>query len=79
MSVDHEVTAEDEPVPGIAAVTTATVVGYGLAAAVLVAWFLYGWLVQQQGFVASVGESAGAGFALLLAVSVVGTVRRSRR
>ncbi|MER5702527.1 hypothetical protein ABT023_11340 [Micromonospora sp. NPDC002296] len=79
MSVDHEAAAaEDEPVPGIA-VTTATVVGYGLAAAVLVAWFLYGWLVQQQGFVASVGESAGAGFALLLAVSVVGTVRRSRR
>ncbi|MCX4474727.1 hypothetical protein OOK41_31195 [Micromonospora sp. NBC_01655] len=78
MSVDHEMAAEDDPVPGIA-VTVVTVVGYGLAAVVLVAWFLYGWLVQRQGFVASVGESAGAGFALLLAVSVVGTVRRSRR
>ncbi|WP_117668566.1 hypothetical protein [Micromonospora sp. MW-13] len=78
MSVDHEMAAEDDPVPGIA-VTAVIVVGYGLAAVVLVAWFLYGWLVQRQGFVASVGESAGAGFALLLAVSVVGTVRRSRR
>ncbi|WP_229403597.1 hypothetical protein [Micromonospora okii] len=78
MSVDHEVTAEDDSAPGLA-VTTATVVGYGVAAVVLVGWFLYGWLVQRQGFVASVGEAAGAGFALLLAVAVVGTVRRSRR
>lgn len=78
MSVDHEVTTEDETAPGLA-VTTATMVGYGLAGVVLLGWFLYGWLVQQQGFVASVGEAAGAGFALLLAVAVVGTVRRSRR
>ncbi|MGW4502566.1 hypothetical protein ACWENR_28660 [Micromonospora sp. NPDC004336] len=60
-------------------VSTATVVAYAAAAVVLVGWFLFGWLVLEQGFVDSVGESAGAGFALLLAVSVVGTVRRSRR
>lgn len=60
-------------------VSTATVVAYAAAAVVLVGWFLFGWLVLEQGFVDSVGESAGAGFALLLVVSVVGTVRRSRR
>jgi hypothetical protein len=60
-------------------VSTATVVAYVAAAVVLVGWFLFGWLVLEQGFVDSVGESAGAGFALLLVVSVVGTVRRSRR
>jgi hypothetical protein len=60
-------------------VSTATVVAYAVAAVVLVGWFLFGWLVLEQGFVDSVGESAGAGFALLLIVSVVGTVRRSRR
>ncbi|SCL57223.1 hypothetical protein GA0070606_2733 [Micromonospora citrea] len=60
-------------------VSTATVVAYATAAVVLVGWFLFGWLVLEQGFVDSVGESAGAGFALLLVVSVVGTVRRSRR
>ena len=48
-----------------------------LAVGGYVGWFLFGLLVQQQGFVDSVGESAGAAFALLLAVSVVGTLRRN--
>ncbi|MGQ5263357.1 hypothetical protein ACTWLT_21735 [Micromonospora sp. ZYX-F-536] len=68
----HEQASPDE-------VSRATVVAYAVAAALLVAWFLFGWLVLRQGFVDSVGESAGAGFALLLIISVVGTVRRSRR
>ncbi|MGC5017043.1 hypothetical protein [Micromonospora sp. DT47] len=82
MTVDREVIADDATPDRRAAadeVSTATVVGYAVAAAALVGWFLFGWLVQRQGFIASVGETAGAGFGLLLAVSVIGTVRRSRR
>nr|WP_091653946.1 hypothetical protein [Micromonospora pallida] len=60
-------------------VSTATVVAYALAGTAILGWFLFGWLVLQQGFVDSVGESAGAAFALLLVISIVGTVRRSRR
>ncbi|MCM0674008.1 hypothetical protein NCC78_04725 [Micromonospora phytophila] len=82
MTVDHEAIPEHIPDQHRAPddeVSTATVVAYTVAAVVLVGWFLFGWLVLRQGFVDSVGESAGAGFALLLIVSVVGTVRRSRR
>ncbi|MEU5779665.1 hypothetical protein [Micromonospora lupini] len=78
MTVDRDVIAEHDQVPPDE-VSRATVVAYALAAALLVAWFLFGWLVLRQGFVDSVGESAGAGFALLLIVSVVGTIRRGRR
>ncbi|TDB71259.1 hypothetical protein [Micromonospora sp. KC723] len=78
MSVDQETTVNEERHP-TGAVSTATMFGYAAAALVLFGWFLFGWLVQRQGFVASVGETAGAAFALLLFVSVVGTVRRDRR
>ncbi|WP_405427989.1 hypothetical protein [Micromonospora sp. NBC_00617] len=78
MTVDRDVIAEHDHAPPDE-VSRATVAAYALAAALLVGWFLFGWLVLRQGFVDSVGESAGAGFALLLAVSVVGTFRRSRR
>ncbi|MEU5903983.1 hypothetical protein [Micromonospora sp. NPDC047527] len=77
MTVDRDVIAEHEQAPPDE-VSRATVVAYGVAAALLLGWFLFGWLVLQQGFIDSVGESAGAGFALLLIISVVGTVRRSR-
>ncbi|WDZ87993.1 hypothetical protein [Micromonospora cathayae] len=60
-------------------VSTATVVAYALAGAAILGWFLFGWLVLQQGFIDSVGESAGAAFALLLVISIVGTFRRNRR
>ncbi|MFI6762742.1 hypothetical protein ACIBF5_26780 [Micromonospora sp. NPDC050417] len=59
-------------------VSRATVVGYTVVAIGLFGWFLFGWLVERQGFVNSVGESAGTAFALLLVISIVGTVRRSR-
>ncbi|KXK61715.1 hypothetical protein AWW66_11965 [Micromonospora rosaria] len=77
-------TADREAIPGkdrrvTDEVSTATMVAYGCAAVVLFGWFLFGWLVLQQGFVASVGEAAGAGFALLLAVTIIGSYRRSRR
>ncbi|MFF4876914.1 hypothetical protein [Micromonospora sp. NPDC000668] len=78
MTVDRDVIEVHEQAPPDE-VSRATVVAYAVAAALLVGWFLFGWLVLRQGFVDSVGESAGAGFALLLVVSVVGTVRRSRR
>ncbi|MBO4205061.1 hypothetical protein GSF22_03415 [Micromonospora echinofusca] len=64
---------------GSAPVSRATLAAYAVAAVGLVGWFLFGWLVLQQGFVSSVGEAVGTAFALLLAVSIVGTVRRSRR
>ncbi|MGC4856063.1 hypothetical protein ACLQ24_22375 [Micromonospora sp. DT4] len=78
MTVDREMVAQYEQASPDE-VSRATVFAYAFAAALLVGWFLFGWLVLRQGFVDSVGESAGAGFALLLIVSVVGTVRRSRR
>ncbi|WP_232534403.1 hypothetical protein [Plantactinospora sp. KBS50] len=65
--------AEPEPVSRV------MLAGYLLVAVILVGWFLWGWLGLRQGFVDSVGESAGAGFALLLLVSIVGSLRRSRR
>jgi len=60
------------------AVSRLTVVSYMLLGAALFAWFLYGWLVQRQGFVASIGESAGTGFATLVLISIVGSIRRQR-
>ncbi|MEU7750715.1 hypothetical protein AB0B57_22035 [Micromonospora sp. NPDC049101] len=78
MTVDREVIPEHDQTPPDG-VSRATVIAYAVAATLLVGWFLFGWLVLRQGFVDSVGESAGAGFALLLVISVVGTVRRSRR
>ncbi|GLZ57016.1 hypothetical protein ABZ777_08240 [Micromonospora parva] len=78
MTVDHDVIAEHEQAPPDE-VSRATVIAYAVAATLLLGWFLFGWLVLQQGFIDSVGEAAGAGFALLLVISVIGTVRRSRR
>jgi hypothetical protein len=84
MTVEHELRSDGdirpaEPPAAPAPVTRATVVSYALVAVVLFGWFLWGWLVLRQGFVDSVGESAGTAFALLLAVSIVGTLRQSRR
>jgi hypothetical protein len=59
-------------------VPRAVVLAYGLLLAGLLGWFLYGVLVQRQGFVDSVGESLGTGFGLLLLVSIIGSVRRNR-
>ncbi|MEH1166392.1 hypothetical protein V6V47_13480 [Micromonospora sp. CPCC 205539] len=78
MTVDRDVIADHEQIPPDE-VSAATVAAYVVAATFLVGWFLFGWLILRQGFVDSLGESAGAGFALLLIVSVVGTFRRSRR
>ncbi|WP_410810222.1 hypothetical protein [Micromonospora sp. 067-2] len=78
MTVDRDVIEAHEQAPPDE-VSRATVIAYAVAATLLVGWFLFGWLVQRQGFINSVGESAGAGSALLLIIAVVGTVRRSRR
>ncbi|MFB9237094.1 hypothetical protein ACFFWC_16275 [Plantactinospora siamensis] len=71
--------AEAPAGPGAADVSPAMIAGYLLLGVLLLGWFLWGWLVLRQGFIDSVGESAGAGFALLLLFSIVGTLRQSRR
>ncbi|MGR6316844.1 hypothetical protein Q2K19_08785 [Micromonospora soli] len=76
MTVDQDVRPEENRAAGHD-VSTVALVGYATAAVGLFGWFLFGLLVQRQGFVDSVGESAGAGFALLLAVSVVGAFRHN--
>jgi hypothetical protein len=86
MSVDRELRSGPDQRAGKPArtssrdapVSRATVIGYAVVAVGLVSWFLFGWLVERQGFVNSVGESAGSAFALLLIISIVGTLRRSR-
>ncbi|MDG4790400.1 hypothetical protein O7626_31530 [Micromonospora sp. WMMD1102] len=83
MSVDGEVRSEtgppSDPAPAPAPVSRATVLAYAAVAVLLASWVLFGWLVQQQGFVNSLGEGLGAAFTLLLIVSVVGSVRQHRR
>ncbi|MFI7210753.1 hypothetical protein [Micromonospora maritima] len=76
MTVDQDVLPEGERTRQHE-VPTAVLVGYAAAAVGVFGWFLFGLLVQRQGFVDSVGESAGAAFGLLLAVSVIGTLRRN--
>ena len=80
MSVDSEKQhAARESVQPAVPVSRATVIAYSIAAVLLVGWFFFGWLVLQQGFINSVGESVGTGFALLLIAAVIGSVRRERR
>ena len=76
MTVDQDVLPDGERTQQ-QEVPTAGLFGYAAAAAGVFGWFLFGLLVQQQGFVDSVGEAAGTAFALLLAVSVIGTLRRN--
>ncbi|MFU8870956.1 hypothetical protein [Micromonospora sp. SL4-19] len=78
MTVDHDALAKDDQTQRDP-ISTAALIGYAAAAVGVVGWFLFGLLVQRQGFVDSVGESAGAAFAMLLAVSVIGTIRRNGR
>ncbi|AVT31301.1 MULTISPECIES: hypothetical protein [unclassified Plantactinospora] len=83
MTVDGEVRSETDPptAPGPvpAPVSRATVAAYATVAVLLACWVLFGWLVQQQGFVDSLGEGLGAAFTLLLIVSVVGSLRQHPR
>ncbi|MBX7269416.1 hypothetical protein KIF24_27635 [Micromonospora sp. Llam7] len=79
MTVEQEVISERERAGSPEPVSTATVVAYAVVGVILFGWFLFGWLVLQQGFVDSVGEALGTAFGLLLAVAIIGSVRRSRR
>lgn len=56
-----------------------TVLAYGIGGLGLAGRFLHLWLVQQKGLVVSAGEVLGITFAVLLGVSVIGTVRRAQR
>ena len=76
MTVDGDETGRAASAAG--SVPRAVVLAYGLLLAGLLGWFLYGVLVQRQGFLDSVGESLGTGFGLLLLVSIIGSVRRNR-
>ncbi len=76
MTVDHDVFPEENRASS-REVPTRVLLGWAAAGVALLGWFLFGLLGQRQGLVASVGESAGAGFALLLAVSVVATIRHN--
>jgi hypothetical protein len=86
MTVDPEVVpgegvgAEPPAVPGARVpVSRTTAIWYSVVGAILFGWFLFGWLVLRQGVVDSAGESVGTAFALLVVVSIVGTLRRDRR
>ena len=61
MTVDHDVIAEHEQAARRRGVHARQWSGTPSRRHVLVGWFLFGWLVLRQGFVDSVGESAGAG------------------
>ncbi|ABP56379.1 hypothetical protein [Salinispora tropica] len=78
MTLDQDMMAETprRPAPPVSA---GTMVAYVAAGVLLFGWFLFGLLVQRQGLVDSVGETAGTAFGLLLVVAVVGTFRRDRR
>ncbi|GIJ30705.1 hypothetical protein Vqi01_58670 [Micromonospora qiuiae] len=76
MTVDQDVVPEHEQAEPV---STATVIGYTVFGFLLAGWFLFIWLVVQKGFVDSVGEVAGIGFALLLLVAIIGSVRRNLR
>ncbi|WP_018222559.1 hypothetical protein [Salinispora pacifica] len=78
MTVDQDVMTETprRPDPPVSA---GTMVAYVAGGVLLFGWFLFGLLVQRQGLVDSVGETAGTAFGLLLVVAVVGTFRRDRR
>ncbi|SDZ38715.1 hypothetical protein SAMN05444365_11279 [Micromonospora pattaloongensis] len=79
MTVESEPEEDTTGARPAAAVSRTTVICYAAVAALLLGWFFFGWLVLRQGFVDSAGEALGTGFALLLIVAIVGTVRRSRR
>jgi hypothetical protein len=91
MAADHDVLLADAETddetrvltpaadPAPPDVSAATRVAYAVVGSLLVGWFFFGLLIQGQGWIDSAGEALGTGFALLLAVSVIGTVKRSRR
>ncbi|GIF76175.1 hypothetical protein [Asanoa siamensis] len=68
----------DESERVVEPVSRLAVVSYALLVVFLIAWFFYGWLVLRQGLIASIGESAGTGFATLVVISIIGSIRRAK-
>jgi hypothetical protein len=52
--------------------------GIGTITVLLVAWFLFAWLVLDRHFLDAAGESVGTAFALGVIASVVAALRGSR-
>jgi hypothetical protein len=50
-----------------------------LVGTVLVMWFFFAWLVLGHDIFDAAGESLGSAFALLVIVSIVGSIRRNHR
>ena len=76
MPIEREVLPEpDDPL----AVRPAAVVWAVLAGVAVVGWFLLAWLRLGHTVVEAAGESLGSAFALLLLVSVVGSLRKPDR
>jgi hypothetical protein len=82
VTVTGEVSDLTRPPAGAAAVRRAipraAVVWSAVTAVLLVAWFFVAWLAMGQNVVDAAGESVGMGFLLLVIVSVVGALRRTR-
>jgi hypothetical protein len=76
MATDQEVGTESVKTSGRPAVGRAWAVASIVVGVMLVAWFFVAWLALDRHFVDAAGESVGTAFALLLAVSVVGAIRR---
>lgn len=82
MATDQEVgertesagAAPERPPLSRAWIVTSTVVGV-----LLVAWFFFAWLALDRHLVDAASEAVGSAFALLLAASVIGAVRRGQR
>jgi hypothetical protein len=62
-----------EPESGSASVAVAAIV------ALAIAWFSVSWMLLDSPLVDAIGEAAGGVVAILVIVSVIGEVRRSRR
>jgi len=76
MAADQEVDTESVKTPIRPAVGRAWAVASIVVGVMLLAWFFVAWLILDRHFVDAAGESVGTAFALLLAVSLIGAIRR---
>jgi hypothetical protein len=70
--------AEPETASGRTGLSRAAQVWIGLTAGALTAWFLFAWLVLNRMMLDAAGEAIGSGLLLLLLVSIISALARSR-